>query len=405
MNHLKFLQTISFVYVLVTVKIVAGSSVSHDEECSALFQFKQTIIHQDDVGCAALGSQVFHSWNTSFDCCSWEGVACSNDHAQYGHVIGLDLSERSLCGHINSNSTLFNLVHLQTLNLSMNDFGESQIPSEIARLKQLRSLDLSYSGFSGQIPNGISQLMQLSSLNMSGNSLKLHNPSLKNMVQNLTRIEELHLSGVDISSSVPHFLANFSSLKSLQLSQCLLANEFPAAILELPKLQVLNLEDNTNLTGSFPDLCNNSLLREVILGGTGFFRIVPESLGHLKHLTDLSLSQCSFSGRIPRSLSNLIQLTFLALDGNQFTGSVPSLVSLLKLDVLVLNGNRFEKGRFPNWLGKLTKLSELILHDMNIYGEIPLFLANLTRLSDVQMNNNSLTGRIPSWLFNLTQLT
>ncbi|CAH1441771.1 unnamed protein product [Lactuca virosa] len=405
MNHFKFLQTISFVYVLVTVKNVTGSSVSHDEECSALFQFKQTIIHQDNVACAALGSQAFYSWNPSFDCCSWEGVTCSNDHDQYGHVIGLDLSKRSLCGHINSNSTLFNLVHLQTLNLSMNDFRESQIPSEIARLKQLRSLDLSESGFSGQIPNEISQLMHLSSLDLSWNSLKLHSRSLKNLVQNLTGLEMLHVSGVDISSSVPHFLANFSSLRSIKLRNCLLKNDFPAAIFELPKLQVLNLADNINLTGSFPEFQMNSLLEEVILFSTGFFGIIPESISYLKHLTVLSLTECSFSGPIPGSLSNLTQLTVLALGHNKFTGSVPSLDSLLKLDVLELNGNRFEKGRFPNWLGKLTKLSALFLCEMNINDEIPPFLANLTKLSIIEMWKNSLIGRIPSWLFNSTQLT
>ncbi|XP_052627041.1 receptor-like protein 20 [Lactuca sativa] len=406
MNHFKFLQTIFFLYVLVTVKNVTGSSVSHDEECSALFQFKQTMIHQHDVSCVAYGSQVLHSWNTSFDCCSWEGVACNNDHDQYYvHVIGIDLSERSLCGHINSSSTLFSLVHLQRLNLSGNNFGDSQIPSEIARLKQLRSLDLSDSGFSGQIPNGISQLIQLSSLDLSRNSLKLHNPSLEKLVQNLTGLEELHLSGVDISSSVPHFLANFSSLRSIKLRECSLKDKFPAAIFELPKLQVLNLANNTDLTGSFHEFRNNSLLEKVILPLTGFFGIVPESLSHLKHLTVLSLSDCSFSGRIPGSLSNLSQLTFLGLGGNKFTGSVPSLVSLLKLDVLDLKGNKFEKRRFPNWLGRLTTLRELYLTDMNTKGEIPLFLANLTKLSVIGMKNNSLIGRIPSWLFNHTQLT
>ncbi|CAI9268314.1 unnamed protein product [Lactuca saligna] len=405
-NHFKFLHTISLLYVLVTVTRT-DSSLNHKKECSALFQFKQTIIHQHDASCAAHGSQMLHSWNNSFDCCSWEGVACSHDHDQYygHHVIGLDLSERSLCGHINSSSTLFSLVHLQRLNLSMNDLGESEIPSEIARLKQLRSLDLSYSWFSGQIPNEISQLIQLSSLDLSGNSLKLHSPSLKDLVQNLTGLEELHLSGVDISSSVPHFLANFSSLRSIKLRDCSVRNEFPATILELPKLQVVNLADNTDLTGSFPIFHNISLLEEVILDFTGFIGIVPESLSHLNHLTVLSLTGCSFSGRIPRSLSNMTQLTYLGLGENHFTGSVPSLASLLKLDLLELNGNRFEKGRFPNWLGKLTKLSELYLSDMNINGEIPLFLSNLTKLSEVGMPRNSLTGGIPSWLFNLTQLT
>ncbi|XP_023768122.1 receptor-like protein 7 [Lactuca sativa] len=405
MNHLKFLQTISLLYVLVTLTCT-GSSTSHDEECSALFQFKQTIIHQHDAACAAHGSQVLHSWNTSFDCCSWDGVACSNDHDQYyGHVIGLDLSESSLCGYINSSSTLFNLVHLQRLNLAMNYFGESQIPSEIGRLKQIRSLDLSYSGFSGQIPNGISQLMRLSSLDLSGNSLKLYSPSLKKLVQNLTGLAELHLSGVEISSSVPHFLANFSSLRSIKLRSCSLQNEFPAAIFELPKLQVLDLANNTDLTGSFPEFHGNTLLEEVILPLTGFFGIIPESISHLKHLTVLSLYNCSFSGHIPRSLSNLTQLTVLTLGGNKFTGSVPSLVSLLNLDVLALYGNKFEKGPFPNWLGKLGKLSELYVSDMNTNStEIPLFLANLTNLNVLSMGKNSLIGRLPSWLFNHTQL-
>ncbi|CAI9268301.1 unnamed protein product [Lactuca saligna] len=406
MNHFKFLQTISFLYMLVVVNVI-GSSLSHDEECSALFQFKQSIIHQDDVACAAYGSQVFHSWNNSFDCCSWEGVACSHDHDQYYvHVIGIDLSERSLCGHINSNSTLFNLVHLQRLNLSGNNFGDSQIPSEIGRLKQLRSLDLSYSGFSGQIPTEISQLIQLSSLDLSMSSLRLHNPSLKNLVQTLTGLEQLHLSGVDISSSVPHFLANFSSLRSIKLRNCFLQNEFPGAILELPKLQLLDLAYNTRLTGSFPEFHGNSLLEEVILFSTGFFGFIPESISHLKHLTVLSLSYCSFSGRIPRSLSNLTQLTILGLGDNKFTGSVPSLGSLLKLDVLVLNGNKFEKGRFPNWLGTLSKLSELYVSDTNTNStEIPLFLSNLTKLNVLGMGENSLVGCLPSWLFNQTQLT
>nr|KAJ0228600.1 hypothetical protein LSAT_V11C100024040 [Lactuca sativa] len=335
------------------------------------------------------------------------GVACSHDHDQYygHHVMGLDLSQRSLCGRINSSSTLFSLVHLQRLNLSGNDFGDSQIPSEIGRLKQLRSLDLSYSGFSGQIPNEISQLIHLSSLDLSGNSLKLHSPSLKNLVQYLTGLKELHLSGVDISSSVPHFLANFSSLKSLKLRDCSLKNKFPAAILELPELKVLDLAFNTDLTGSLPIFRNISLLEEVILDFTGFIGIVPESLSHLNHLTVLSLTGCSFSGHIPRSLSNMTQLTYLGLGENHFTGSVPSLVSLLNLDGLLLNGSRFEKGCFPNWLGKLTKLSKLYLSDMNINCEIPLFLSNLTKLSEVGMDRNSLTGGIPSWLFNLTQLT
>ncbi|KAL4555326.1 hypothetical protein LXL04_037943 [Taraxacum kok-saghyz] len=380
--HFSLLQTILVVYSLV-IFTCNGSSLSHYDECFALFQFKKSIIHQDDVDCAASWFQTFHTWKPTsdsvFDCCLWYGVECSNDH-EYDHVIGVDLSGCSLCGNINSTSTLFSLVHLQSLDLSMNYFRDSQIPSEIAHLKKLRILNLSDSGFSGHVPNEISHLMQLSSLDLSWNSLKLQSPSgLKNLLTNLTGLEELHLSGVEISYFVPHFLANFSSLRSIKLYNCSLKNEFPSAILHLPKLKILDVSSNLNLTGSLPEFKNN-LLQHVDLSG------------------------CSFTGRIPYSFSNLSQLSVLALGSNTFTGFVPSLVSLSKLKVLELDGSKFEKGRLPNWLGKLTELNIIRVSEMNIKGEISPFLANLTKLGVLDMGENFLIGHTPSWLFNLTQL-
>ncbi|KAL4555329.1 hypothetical protein LXL04_037946 [Taraxacum kok-saghyz] len=390
-KHVNLLQTISLLHFLFTLTCIGSSwsPRSPDEECLALFQFKQSMIHQDDGAlCAPSWLQTFHSWNlasnasdVAFDCCSWYGVECSNDDA-YTHVIGLDLSESFLCGHINSTSTLFTLVYLQSLNLAMNDFHDSEIPSGIVHLKQLRSLNLSNSGFIGQIPKEISQLMHLSSLDMTWNPLKLHSPNLDNLVQNLTRLEELHLSGVDISSSMPRFLANFSVLRSIKLADCSLWNELPVSIFKLPKLKILDVSSNANLIGSLPKFHNSSL----------------------NHLIFLRLSGCSLSGHIPGSLSNLTQLTTLGLADNKFTGFVPSLVRLLKLNVLELTGNKFKNGRFPNWLGKLTELNKLRVYDMNIEDNISPFVANLTKLSVLGMGQNFITGHIPSCLFNLTQL-
>lgn len=49
------------------------------------------------------------------DCCTWDGVTCD---LLTGHVIGLDLSCSLLNGIIYANSSLFQLRHLQTLNLA-----------------------------------------------------------------------------------------------------------------------------------------------------------------------------------------------------------------------------------------------------------------------------------------------
>ncbi|KAI3769504.1 hypothetical protein L6452_00610 [Arctium lappa] len=240
---------------------------------------------------------------------------------------------------------------------------------------------------------------------LSRNPLKLQSPSLEKLVQNLTGLEELHLSGVDISSSVPRFLANFSSLRSIRLRNCSLRNEFPIAILQLPKLKFLSVSYNTNLTGFLPEFHNNSLLEHLYLYSTGFSGIIPKSIGNLNRLIELGLGACSFSGIIPGSLANMTQLTYLDLGYNEFKGVVPSLVRLTKLTVLDVSVNNFEKGCLPDWIGKLTNLNELYLSVMNLYGEIPPFLANLTKLSLVEMAENFLSGRIPSSFMNLTQLS
>ncbi|KAK1406995.1 hypothetical protein QVD17_38605 [Tagetes erecta] len=406
-----FMQTIFFIYVLLLFTCTA-SLISHDQECLALFEFKQTFLHQSyaynyDVH----RFHTFESWrmitsNTSdnplsgSDCCLWDGVVCSSK----GHVIELDLSGSSLTGVINSSSTLFKLVHLQMLNLSMNNFSESQIPSEIACLKQLRSLNLSNSGLYGQIPNELSHLRQLTSLDLSRNPLKLQSHGLEYLSQNMTRLEILKLSGVDLSSSVSRFLANFSSLRYVQLIDCQLQDEFTSAIFHLPKLKILIVGNNSYLTGSLPEFFNTTLLEILHLSSTGFTGTIPESISNLKNLKVLNLYGCYFSGRIPGSLSNLTQLTFLVLSSNSFTGLVPSLASLLKLTVLDLGFNHLEIRRTFDWINKLTNLNTLYLNYMNIQGEMLPYFANLTKLSVLSIGWNFISGPIPSSFMNLTQL-
>lgn len=148
------LHTIFFSVYLLTTHTCTASSLYHEEECLALFEFKQSSFSRQPH--ASFGFQKLDQWrkiasNTSEHdadyCCLWDGVMCGNNN----HVIGLDLSQSFLYGSINS-FLIFNLVHLEMLNLSNNDFVGSQVPSEISRLRQLRSLDLSNSNFSGKIP-------------------------------------------------------------------------------------------------------------------------------------------------------------------------------------------------------------------------------------------------------------
>jgi Leucine-rich repeat (LRR) protein len=108
-------------------------------------------------------------------------------------VIGLNLSSKGLEGKLIPNSTLFQLVHLQTLDLSNNDFSDSHFHSEFGGFQSLTHLDLSHSYFEGEIPTQISHLSKLQSLYLSGNEFVWKDITLKRLLQNATGLRELFL--------------------------------------------------------------------------------------------------------------------------------------------------------------------------------------------------------------------
>ncbi|GMN30258.1 hypothetical protein TIFTF001_049600, partial [Ficus carica] len=92
---------------------------------SLLLQFKNSL------GFPINYSRKLVNWNESSDCCAWEGVACEE-----GRVTHLDLSGEEINSKLDNTSTLFDLQHLKSLDLSDNNFS-STIPSRIGDLTNL----------------------------------------------------------------------------------------------------------------------------------------------------------------------------------------------------------------------------------------------------------------------------
>uniref|UniRef100_A0A2N9H2V4 Leucine-rich repeat-containing N-terminal plant-type domain-containing protein n=1 Tax=Fagus sylvatica TaxID=28930 RepID=A0A2N9H2V4_FAGSY len=377
----------------------------HDDESLALLQFKESFIikkfaSSDDP----FAYPKVNSWTLegeSSDCCSWDGVSCDEDT---GHVIGLDLSSSCLYGSINSNSSLFRLVHLQSLNLAHNHFNYSQIPSQVGNLSRLTYLNLSDSIFSGEIPFEVSKLSQLSSLDMGWN--------------------------FDLSSQK----VLLQLTKSLHLKECGMHGEFPIDIFMLPNLRVLNVNYNEDLTGSWPDFQYwSSPLEEISLAATSFSGELPASMGNLRSLIYLNLCHCNFSGNIPSSigtfsicnitslqilyvgdnyfsgslpqcLHNILELRMISLVGNQFQGLLPRVfVNCTKLEFIDLSNNQFND-TFPSGLGNLPNLKLLLLRSNKFYGQIlGSSKTNYTfpNLQVLDLSYNSFTGNFPLNFFRI----
>ncbi|KAL2337713.1 hypothetical protein Fmac_012159 [Flemingia macrophylla] len=380
-------------------------------------------------------------WSQSIDCCDWSGVTCNNE----GHVIGLDLSGELISGRFNDSSVVFGLQHLQQLNLAANNFS-SVIPSGFNKLEKLTYLNLSYAGFEGQIPIEISQLTRLVTLDFSsfsfltGQELKLENPNLPKLVQNLTSIRQLYLDGVSVtvpghqwctallslhnlqelsmsncnlsgpldpslarleklsvivldqnnlSSSVPETFAHLKNLTILSLVYCGLTGTFPPGIFSIRTLSVIDISFNNNLHGIFPELPASGSLRTIRVGNTSFSGEFPHSIGNMRNLSELDFSFCQFNGTLPNSLSNLTELSYLDLSHNNFTGQIPSFEMAKKLTYLGLSNNGLS-GAIPS-SSHFEGLNNLVSIDLgynSINGSIPSSLFTLPRLQRILLSHN-----------------
>jgi hypothetical protein len=121
---MRFLIVLSQLHLVLTHSSPFMQPLCHHDDSFALLQFKESLVIKKSTSFQPPYCEIkVASWiveGDKSDCCSWDGVKCDEDIA---HVIGLNLSNNCLYGSINSNSSLFRLVHLQSLNLFYNDFN------------------------------------------------------------------------------------------------------------------------------------------------------------------------------------------------------------------------------------------------------------------------------------------
>ncbi|GLJ41775.1 hypothetical protein SUGI_0864640 [Cryptomeria japonica] len=104
------------------------------------------------------------SWR-GLNCCEWESVACDYNTS---HVIRLDLSSdwyHRLSGELHP--SLFNLRHLQHLDLARNYFKGIYIPPLLSKLQRLSFLSLSDAGFGGEVPLELGNMSSLRHLDLT----------------------------------------------------------------------------------------------------------------------------------------------------------------------------------------------------------------------------------------------
>lgn len=436
-----FLLCLLFLSLIQILIALLASGQCPDDQRSSLLQLKSTLEFN------STSSTKLDKWNQSDDCCGWEGVRCDGA----GRVISLNLENETIAGGIEKSTALFRLQSLERLNLAFNFFNSTQIPKGLQNLTNLSYLNLSNAGFGGQVPVEISTLRSLVTLDLStlfggAQPLKLENPNLQKLVQNLPGLRELYLDNVDISAqkndwwqafssslpnlttlslrscglsgplnsspaglhslsvlhldrnnlstSVPEFMAKFSNLTTLTLGNCFLQGTFPDAIFQVSTLQILDLSNNNHLSGTISKFPASSSIRTMVLSYTNFSGRLPDSIGNLRMLSRIDLSNCNFTGLIPTTISNLTELVYLDFSFNSFIGSIPPFSMSNKLAYLDLSRNSLTGSLSSKLFEGLSNLAYINLGFNSLNGSIPPSLFGLPSLRGLHLYNNTFSGQI-----------
>jgi len=303
------------------------------------------------------------AWNTK-----WHGVGCvdpcyaptDGDNCAFGRVTLLNLQRNSLTGTI-PESFFDDLINISMIDVSFN-YLSGTIPTEVGKVRNLRSWNMADNAFSGSIPTQIAYL---------GNALGYGYDN--GGLQGLTSID---LSHNNLTGIIPSQIAYLENLESL-------------------------------------DLSNNPSLGAPAGGNLALNPGIPTQLGLLGRLVNLNINHCGFSGTIPTQIGDLSRLSMLYMHGTnaglqgvsmRLSGTLPTQIGKLGNVYTWRAGHNLLSGTIPPEIGRMHVLNHIDLQENSLSGTMPDVFAGLSRIEHWDTYGNHLTGDLPPSIQNCSIL-
>ncbi|TKW28303.1 hypothetical protein SEVIR_3G306700v4 [Setaria viridis] len=341
------------------------------------------------------------------DCCRWIGVRCRRFGAYDGlRVVSLDLAGRGFAGALPG--TLARMDELRVLNLSRNSI-HGAVPPELLRMPRLRVLDLSENNLTGELGGA------------------------KPAPPDASRLVHLDISLNNLTSLRAGVFRGLPRLRRFSAESNQLTGVVPSSLSACSELEYLNMANNS-LHGTLGlNFSRLTRLRALHLGWNRLSGHLPASLSRCRELRVLNLRRNNFSGPVPSAFRRLQALSFFNIGINRVAGIAQALRTLQEcraLAVLILTSsfhgeempataagirgfpslrllgiaNCALRGAVPPWLRASARLSVLDLSWNRLAGEIPPWLGGFDSLYRIDLSNNALTGEIPLSLARLRSL-
>ncbi|PWA46768.1 LRR receptor-like serine/threonine-protein kinase [Artemisia annua] len=205
-----------------------------------------------------------------------------------------------------------------------------------------------------------------------------------------------HLSlSADVDLNV---FANLTKLVKLSISNNSISGKFPTKIGEM----VAFFDVSNNLfNSSLPDDVGKvGSLRNLSLAGNNFSGAIPDWVSGLSSIQSLDLSRNSFSGVIPLGFTSLSNLVYLNLSVNRFSKKIPKgFENMGVLEVLDLHGNMLDGDFDPQFLLLTTAIHVDLSGNLLTSSSGPdgKFLPGISEtVKYLNLSRNQLTGSLVS---------
>nr|POE93942.1 receptor-like protein 12 [Quercus suber] len=337
----------------------------------------------------------------------------------------LSMSDCYLSGPFNS--SLSKLQSLSILLLDSNPFN-APVPEFFVNFTNLTSLHLSFCGLNGTFPEKVFQILTLQTLDLSNNELL--QGALPDSIGNLAMLSRIDLSGCNFNGSIPNSMGNLTQLVYLDMSSNKFNGQIPSFTMA-KNLTQINISHN-DLEGSINSTQWEELIKLVNLDldNNSIEGSIPLSLFSHQSLQKLQLSKNKFSGGLQEFNVSSYSLNTLDLSGNNLKGPLPmSVIKLKGLKSLSFSYNKFNGSFQVDSIQQLTNLSSLDLSYNNLsvnysvtasslsfphfstlklasckLRAVPDFLKNQSKLTILDLSKNMIHGEIPNSIQNLTNL-
>ncbi|KAK9990881.1 hypothetical protein SO802_025866 [Lithocarpus litseifolius] len=266
----------------------------------------------------------------------------------------------------------------------------------LSRCSHLHFLSPANNYFSGKLPDFSPEFTNLENLDLSDNFFTGKIPA--SFGRRFPVLRFLHLRSNNITDSIPSFLGNLRELTLLELiSNPLMPGPLPPEIGNLTKLEIMYFS-GLNLIGTIPDSIGKLVsLKNLDLFNNSLSGEIPESIGGLKSIEQIELYQNNLSGGLPETIANLRTLLRLDVSENNLSGTLSEKIAAMPLNSLNLNDNFFE-GQVPEVLASNPVRHELKIFNNSFSGQLPKNLGKNSDLVNIDVSTNKFTGELPMYL-------